>query len=63
MNTYGGVDVELHAFLTSALDGIKWSASRLDRFTPEQIVPATHWLEGLAGPKVGGDEKKFLPCR
>jgi hypothetical protein len=29
---YEGVDVWLHAFLTSALDGDEWSASRFDRF-------------------------------
>jgi hypothetical protein len=34
MNTYGGVDVQIHVFLTSALVGGEWSASRLCRFTP-----------------------------
>jgi hypothetical protein len=32
--TYGKVEVQLHVFLTSALDGSEWSASRLDRFIP-----------------------------
>jgi hypothetical protein len=27
--TYGGVDIQLHAFLIPALDGSEWSASRL----------------------------------
>jgi hypothetical protein len=27
--TYGGVDVKMHVFLTSALDGGEWSASRI----------------------------------
>jgi len=30
----GGVEVQLHAFLTSELDGGEWSASRSERFTP-----------------------------
>jgi len=29
-----GVEVQLHAFLTSALDGGEWSAPRPGRFTP-----------------------------
>jgi hypothetical protein len=32
MKTYGGVNVEIHIFLTSALVGAEWSASRPDRF-------------------------------
>jgi hypothetical protein len=32
--TYWGVEVWLRAFLTSALDGGEWSASRPGRFTP-----------------------------
>jgi hypothetical protein len=28
MKAYGGVDVEIHMFLTSALVGGEWSASR-----------------------------------
>jgi hypothetical protein len=30
--TYAGVEVKLHVFLTSALDGGEWSASHTDRF-------------------------------
>jgi len=33
-------------FLTSALDGGEWSASRPDRFTPRERVPVTHWIGG-----------------
>jgi hypothetical protein len=38
---YGGVDVYIHIFLTSALVGGEWSASRPGRFTPgkEPSVP------------------------
>jgi hypothetical protein len=34
-----GVEVYLHAFLTSALDGGEWSVSRPGRFTPREIPP------------------------
>jgi hypothetical protein len=35
----GGVDVKLQAFLTSALDGDEWSASRAGRFNPREKAP------------------------
>jgi hypothetical protein len=34
VKTYGGMEVEFHAFLTSELDGGEWSASSHGRFTP-----------------------------
>jgi hypothetical protein len=51
MKAYGGVDVYRHAFLTSALDGGEWSASRLGRFTPRERAHGTHWVGGWVGPK------------
>jgi hypothetical protein len=33
---------KLHVFLTSALDGGEWPASRPDRFIPRERAPATH---------------------
>jgi hypothetical protein len=40
--------VQLHAFLTSALDGGERSASRPGRFTPGK-----HWIAGWVDPKAG----------
>jgi hypothetical protein len=45
MKAYGGIDVQIHTFLTSALVGGKWSASRSDYLTPQQRAPVTHWIE------------------
>jgi hypothetical protein len=39
MNTYGGVKVELHAFLTLELDVGELLASDSDRFVPENRIP------------------------
>jgi len=58
------VEVKLHAFLISAIDGDEWSASRLGRFTP-----STHWIRGWVGPIAGLDavvkrnESHHCSCR
>jgi hypothetical protein len=33
------VDVKTHVFFTSAVVGNEWSASRLSRFTPGEMLP------------------------
>jgi hypothetical protein len=58
MKAYVGVGVYIHSFLTSALIGVEWSASRTGRFTP-----GTHWIGGCVGPRAGLDdmeERTFL---
>jgi hypothetical protein len=42
MKTYGEMDVELHSFLTSAVDGGVWLVSRSGRFIPGEgaLVPS-----------------------
>jgi hypothetical protein len=41
------MEIQLHAFLTSALDGGgEWSDSRPGRFTPGERIPYTHWIGG-----------------
>jgi hypothetical protein len=56
MKTYGGVDVQMHIFLTSALVGGEWSASRPGCFTPGGKSPGTHWTGGWVGPRTGLDD-------
>jgi hypothetical protein len=41
---YGGVDVKTHVFLTLALVGGEWSASRPGRFTLGERASGTHWI-------------------
>jgi hypothetical protein len=63
MKTYGGLDVYSHAFLTSALVGGEWSATRPGHFTPGERVPGTHWIGGWVGLRAGLDDvetRKFL---
>jgi hypothetical protein len=66
MKAYGGVDVQIHIFLTSALAGGEWSASRLGRFTAGERTPGTHCIGGWAGPSAGLDDvekRKFSKLR
>jgi hypothetical protein len=53
MKVYGGVDVYIHIFLTSALVGGKWPASRPGCFTPRERAPVTHWIGGWVEPRAG----------
>jgi hypothetical protein len=58
MKAYGRV------FLTSALVGGEWSASRFGRFTPGERTPGIHWIGGWVGRRTCLDnmeERKFLP--
>jgi hypothetical protein len=50
MKTYGGVDIYIHVYLTLALIGGEWSASRPDSCTPGERVPVIHWIGGWVGP-------------
>jgi hypothetical protein len=56
MKAYGGVDIYIHIFLTLALAGGEWSASRPGRFTPGERVPGTHCIRGWVNPRAGLDD-------
>jgi hypothetical protein len=51
MKTYGGVDVNIHVFLTSALFGSEWPASRRGRFTPRGNRHGYPLNRRLGGPQ------------
>jgi hypothetical protein len=58
MKVYGGVDLCIHIFLTSAPAGGECWASRSGRFTL-----GTHWIGGWVNPRAGLDDvekRKFL---
>jgi hypothetical protein len=46
--TYGGLDVQIHVFLTSALVVGQWSAP-----LPGERPPDTHWIGGWVGRRIG----------
>jgi hypothetical protein len=55
------MDLQLHAFLTSALDGGKWPASRPGRFTPgerDRWYPLDRRLGGPQSRSGGGGVQK-----
>jgi hypothetical protein len=63
MKAYGGLDVEIHIFLSSALVGGEWSPSHPGRFTPEERASDIHWIRRWVGPRAGLDDvkkRKFL---
>jgi hypothetical protein len=65
IKAYWGVEVELHAFLTSTLDGGECSASRPGRFTSREKLPGTNWIGGWVGPRTGLDavvKRKISRC-
>ena len=53
MKANAGVEVQLHSFLISALDGDEWSAWRSDHFTPD-----LHWASETFGDVL---EKRKIP--
>jgi hypothetical protein len=63
METWGSGGIA-PPFLTSALDGGEWSASRPGRFTPKKKVTGGHWIGGWVGPRAVLDavEKKKISC-
>jgi hypothetical protein len=51
-----GVDVSIHIFLTSAVIGGEWSASRTGRFNPGEGATSTHWIGVWVDPRAGLDD-------
>jgi hypothetical protein len=58
MRAYGGVDIWIHIFLTSALAGGEVSA-----LCPGERAPSSHWIGGWVDPRAGlndVEKRKFL---
>jgi hypothetical protein len=62
MKEYGGVDLYIHIFLTSALVGGEWSASRPCCFTPRERTLGIHWIGGWVCPRAGLDDMEKRKC-
>jgi hypothetical protein len=62
MNAYGEVDIKIHVFLTSALVGGEWSASRTSRINPVEKGPGTHRIGGCVGSRAGLDDVEKSKC-
>jgi hypothetical protein len=56
MKVYGGVDVQTHIFLTSALIGGEWSALCPRRFISRERALSTHWIGGWVVPTASLDD-------
>jgi hypothetical protein len=57
MKTWGSGGIA-PPFLTSALDGGEWSASRPGRYTPRERGPGTYRVGGWVGLRAGLDAVK-----
>jgi len=57
------VELQLHAFLISALDRSEWLASCPGRFISREEAHSTHWTEVWVGSTAGLDAvaKKKIP--
>jgi hypothetical protein len=63
MKAFGGVNVQIHIVLTSALAADEWSPSRHGRFTPEEKAPRTQCIGGWVDSRAGLDDvnkRKFF---
>jgi hypothetical protein len=56
MKAYGGMNVQIHIFLATALAGGEWSALGLGRFTPGEKAPGTHWIGCWVDTRAGLDD-------
>jgi hypothetical protein len=67
IKTHWEVEVQLHAFLTTAPDGGEWPASCPDGSTPGEGVTGTHWIGDWVGPTAIQDavakKKNSCTCR
>jgi hypothetical protein len=56
MKAYGGVDVQIHIIMTSALVRGEWSASCPGRFITGEKILGTHWIGRWVDPGSGLDD-------
>jgi hypothetical protein len=66
MKVYGGINIQIHIFLTLVLAAGEWLASRPGHFTHRERAPGAHWIGRLGGPQSWsgrhGEEKILYPA-
>jgi hypothetical protein len=58
MNTYGGVDVEIHVFLISAWLEVSGQLQGTAALLPAKESPSTNCIGGWMGPRASLDDMK-----
>jgi hypothetical protein len=56
MKTHGEVKIQIHVFLTSAVERDERSASRPCRFKPSERARGPHWIGSWVGPRTTPDD-------
>jgi hypothetical protein len=66
MKANGGMDLQTHVLLTSALAGDEQSASCPGHFTHKERAASNHWIGGWVGPRIDSllyqDLNRHLCC-
>ena len=65
---YKGVELQIHAVLSFAVNGGEWSASCPSYITRGVSAPITYWIGGLMDARTGLDETpagnhSFIGCK
>jgi hypothetical protein len=63
MKVYVGVNIQIHIFVTLALDGGEWSTPCPCHFNPGERASSTHCIEGWTSPRADLHDvkkRKFL---
>jgi hypothetical protein len=55
------VELQLHVYLTVALDGDEWSVSSVGHFTPGDTALGIHWTGGWVNRTTDPDADEKVP--
>jgi hypothetical protein len=60
MKAYGGAEIEIQTFLTSALDQITGQLHCPTTLTSRKSNPSAYWIGDLVGTRASGEAEKVL---